>query len=81
MAPIETMLQQGHSSYQIYVVTKIAPTINGFSKKWHLTKTASHKNGLLKLTLFVFKSTTNTLLIELTPTIRLKLEKHDFKIS
>ena len=66
--------------YQIYHVTKIAPIINGFSQKWYLTKRWSHQKGLLKLTLFVFKSTSNTLLIELTPTIRQKLEKVDFKI-
>ena len=40
---------------------------------------ASHKNGISKLIFLVFWSITNTLLIETTPKIRRKLEKHDFK--
>ena len=58
MEAIDAMLQKGHSSYQ----------------KYHLTKIASHKNGISRLTLLVFWSNTNTLLIEATPTIRHKLE-------
>ena len=46
-----------------------------------LAKTASHKNGISKLLLLVFSSTTNTLLIKPTPTIRHKLEKVDFKMT
>ena len=80
MAPIDKMLQKGHSSYQKYHFTKMAPNVNGTSQKWHLTKTASHKNYIPRLTLLVFWSTTNTLLIEPTPRIRHKLEKHDYKI-
>ena len=40
MALIDTMLQKGHSSYQKYHLTKMAPNINGTSQKWHLTKMA-----------------------------------------
>ena len=80
MALIDTILRKGHSSYQKYHLTKIAPNINGTSQKRHLTKTASHKNSTSKLILLVFWSTTNTLLIIPTLTIRHKLEKLDFKI-
>ena len=82
MAPIDRILQKGHSSNQKYHLTKIAANINDTSQKWHLPKTTTaHKNGISKLTLLVFWSTTNTLPIETTPTtIRHKLEKLDFKI-
>ena len=62
------------------LLSKIPPQKNGTQHKRHLTKTASHKNGIPKLFLLVFSSTTNTLLIKPTPTIRHKLEKLDFKI-
>ena len=81
MAPIDTLLQKKHSSYQEYHLTKMAPNLFGASQKWHLKKTASHKNGISKLTLLVFWSTTNTLLIEPIPTIIHQLKKHDFKIT
>ena len=58
MAPIETVLQKGHSSYQKYHVAKMAPNINGISQNWYLT------------TLLAFWSTTNTLVIEPNPAIR-----------
>ena len=32
MAPIDTVLQKGHSSYQKYHLPKIAPNINGISQ-------------------------------------------------
>ena len=48
----------------------MAPNLNGTSQKWHLTKTASHENGILKVA---------SLVIEPTLTIRHKLEKLDFK--
>ena len=41
---------------------------------------APQKNGISKIWLLVFSSTTKTLLIKPTPTIRRKLEKLDFKI-
>ena len=60
MEPIDTALQKGQSSYQKYHFAKMAPNKNnGISQKCHLT-----------ITLLVFWSTTNTLLIEPTPTIR-----------
>ena len=59
MVPIDTVLQKGHSSYQKCYFTKMATSINGISQKWYLT-----------ITLLAFWSTTNTLLIEPTPTIR-----------
>ena len=59
----------------------MAPNIKYTSQKWHLIKTRSPKNGILKLTLLILWSVTNTKLIEPTPTIRHKLEKYDFKIS
>ena len=59
----------------------MAPNIKYTSQKWHLIKTRSPKNGILKLTLLVFWSATNTKLTERTPTIRHKLENYDFKIS
>ena len=80
MALIDTILQKGHSSYQKYHLTKMAANINGTSQKWHLRKLASHKNGTSKLLLLVFSSTTNTLLVKPTPTIRHKLEKREFKV-
>ena len=80
MVFIDTMLQKGHFSYQKYHLRKMVPNINGTSNKWHLTKAATHKKVISKLTLLVFWSTTNTLLIEPTATIRHKLEKHHFKI-
>ena len=61
------------------LLSKIPPHKNGTQHKWHLIKTVPHKNGISKLTFLVFWSTTNTLLIEPTLTIRHKLEKHDFK--
>ena len=36
MALIDTILQKGHSSYQKYHLTKMAPHKNGISQKWHL---------------------------------------------
>ena len=59
MAPIDTVLQKGHSSYHKYHLAKMAPNINVISQKWRLTTT-----------LLAFWSTTNTLLIEPTRTIR-----------
>ena len=59
MGPIDTMLQKRHSSYQKYYFTKMAFNINSISQKQHLTTT-----GL------AFSSTTNTLLIDPTSTIR-----------
>ena len=59
MALIDTVLQKGHSSFKKYHFAKIAPNINGISQKCHLTST-----------LLAFSSTTNTLLIGPTPTIR-----------
>ena len=64
MALIDTILQKGYSSYQKYHLTKMTRNINGTSQKWHLKKLASQN-----LTLLVFWSTTNTLLIEPTPTV------------
>ena len=37
MAPIDTVLQKGHSSYQKYHLAKMAPNINGISQKWYPT--------------------------------------------
>ena len=54
---------------------KMTPNINRTSQKWHLKKLASQN-----LTLLVFWSTTNTLLIEPTPTLRHKLKKLNFKV-
>ena len=59
MALIDTVLQKGNSSFKKYHFAKIAPNINGISQKCHLTST-----------LLAFSSTTNTLLIGPTPTIR-----------
>ena len=39
MAPIDTVLQKGHSSYHKYHLTKMAPNINGISQEWRLTTT------------------------------------------
>ena len=36
MALIDTILQKGHSSYQKYHLTKMAPHKNDISQKWHL---------------------------------------------
>ena len=69
-----------HSLTQYY--KKGTPVIhNATSQKWHVTKATSHKNGISKFKLFVFRGTTNTLLLESPATIRHKLEKLDFKIS
>ena len=43
MTPIDTVLQKGNSSYQKYLLAKMAPNINGMSQNWHLTKVA-HQN-------------------------------------
>ena len=59
MAPIDTVLQKEHSSYQKYHLAKIAPNVNGISQNWYLTTT-----------LLAFWSTTNTLLIKPTAAIR-----------
>ena len=53
MAFIDAILQKGYNSYQNY----------------HLTKMAPHKNGISKLLLLVFSSTSNTMLINPTPTL------------
>ena len=37
MAHIDIVLQKRYSSYLKYWLTKMAPNINGTSKKWHLT--------------------------------------------
>ena len=52
MAPIDTVLQKGHSSYQ----------------KDYLPKMTPQKNGIFTNTLLVFWSNTNIRLIEATPT-------------
>ena len=59
MPPIDTVLQKRHFHYQKNHLAKTAPNINDISQKRHLTTT-----------LLAFWSTTNTLLIEPTPTIR-----------
>ena len=70
-----------HSLTQYYEKgTKIPPDKNGTQHKWHLTKMSSHKNGISKLTLLIFRRITNNLLIKPTPTIKHRLEKLDFKI-
>ena len=61
-------------------LSKIPPDKNGTQHKWHLTKMSSHKNGISKLTLLIFRCITNNLLIKPTPTITHRLEKLDFKI-
>ena len=58
MAPIDIMLQKGHSSYQKYHLTKMAPNMNDTSQKRHLTKNLgakcesynNFKNSFLKIT-------------------------------
>ena len=77
MALIDTKLPKKHCSYQKYHLTKMAANVNDTSQKWTLTKMTSYKNGISKLLLLVFSSTTNTLLIKPTPTIRPKLGKLD----
>ena len=60
MEPVDIILQKGHSSYQKYHLTKVTPTINGTSQKWHLTEKLGamcesytiFKNSLLKITQF-----------------------------
>ena len=37
MAPIDTVLQKGHSSYQKYHLAKMTPNINGISQNWYPT--------------------------------------------
>ena len=46
---------------------------------YHVTKTASYKNGISKLLLFDFSSSTNTLLTKPTPANQHKIEKLEFK--
>ena len=41
VAPTEAMLQKGHSSYQKYHLTKMAPNKSDTSQKLHLTKLTS----------------------------------------
>ena len=38
MAPIDTVLQKGHSSYQKYDLAKVVPDINRISQKWYLLR-------------------------------------------
>ena len=59
MASIDTVLQNRYFHYQKNHLPKIAPNINDISQKRHLTTT-----------LLAFWSTTNTLLVEPTTTIR-----------
>ena len=65
MALIDTILQKGHSSYQEYHLTKVAPNVNGTSQKWHLTKMASQNIYYW----FSQVATTNTFPIKPTPTV------------
>ena len=69
------MLQKWHYPYQKQHLTEMVPNKNDTSEKM-----TSHKNGISKLTVFVFWSTTDNLLIEPTTTIRQKLKKLDFQI-
>ena len=41
-------------------LSKIPPHKSGNQHKWHLTKMTPHKNGILRLLLLDFSSTTNT---------------------
>ena len=59
MAPIDTVFQKGHSSCQKNYLAKLTHNINDISQKWHFTTT-----------LLASWSTTSTLLIEPTLTIR-----------
>ena len=67
MAPIGTMLQKGHSSYQKYHLIKMTYHKNCISQKWHIK---TYIIGFLKY----YQHPA----IEPTHTIRQKIEKHEF---